>query len=509
MRRARGRAGLHNVHVTRMAHDEDTPPAEIRFLWDPDRARICAASAGAVAFFGESSLLDLIERPFAPDGPFARALAELAAQAAAGTAASGTLRGPGGPGEMAASVQVRVQPSPLPDGRPGLEVTVKGPAPGHEPAGSRLAEIARTAPAAAALFAVDGTWLAGNPACTRLLGTHAMTLDAILGDGAAARRLTGAALAEGLASATFRIATRLGPRLARVTLCRARDPETGAAAVSAFLQDIEDRARVLAAPDAMQTAARTATLTGAQGGTAQREEAARAEARALLARVGHELRTPLTAILGFAEIMADERFGPIGNAKYAEYVRDIHTGGEHLLGLVDDLLEIARSENGRRALDFEALDLRQLAGEVAEMLRGEAQARDITLDIDMPGDLPHVVGDARSMRQVLINLAGNAIKFTEPGGRVTIAARPGPEGDLTLEVADTGIGMSDDELAAALEPFGQVEHAQAGRPRGLGLGLPLARTLAEANKALFAIDSAPGAGTRARVVFPPTSVLDT
>jgi len=464
------------------------------FVWDTQRARIVDADAAAVAFFGETGLIDLIERPFAPAGALAVSLAGLAAStgesAENGGQASGSIAHPATGG----AVEVTARPTALADGRIGLAVAITAPgAAPPAPGSARAAALATALALPAGLFDSDGTWLAGNEAARELLGDGPHALGRLLGGSAPARRLIGAALADGLASATFRLATRFGARLARVTLARARDPETGGAAVAATFTDIADRARALGANRA--------------GAMPRHGSSTAAEARALLSRVGHELRTPLTAIIGFADIMADERFGPIGNPKYAEYARDIRAGGGHLLGLVDDLLEIARSENGRRSLAFEAVDVGLAARQVVDLLREEANMRNIALSAIVPSDLPPVVADARTLRQILINLAGNAIKFTAAGGKVSLAVDKTADGGLAVEVADTGIGMSRAELAAALEPFGQVETAQSGRARGLGLGLPLARTLAESNKASFAIDSRPGQGTRVRVVFPPSSVL--
>ena len=488
-----------------MTEGTETLPATARFLWDTDRARIAEANAAAVTLFGETALIDLLERPFAAESDLAQALADVAARAAGGEPVGGTIPCPGNGGEVMAHARAQ----PLPDGRIGLAVSVSGEAARPAPGLPRLAVIAATSALPACLYAADGRWLAGNRAADLLLGAPPGDLGKVLGDAAAAQRLTGAALADGLASAIFRIATRYGARLARVTLARARDPDTGAAAVGAQFTDIADRARALALP----------AMSGGGGGPKERGSAqatepsssgsSSPEARALLSRVGHELRTPLNAILGFAEIMADERFGPIGNPKYAEYARDILTGGEHLLGLVDDLLEIARSENGRRSLEFDSVDAGALVRQMADLLREEAGSRGIALAADAPESLPPVVADARSLRQILINLAGNALKFTEPGGQVTLRAAATGDGGLVLEVVDTGIGMNADDLAAALQPFGQVEEAQKGRKRGLGLGLPLAKTLAEANKAVFEVTTASGEGTRVTVTFPPTAVLAT
>lgn len=484
---------------------------DARFVWDGERARVADASAEAAALFGEASILDLIERPFAPQGRIATALAALITTASARQDSISSVDGQMPHPHSGKPLAVTAALKPLSDGRIGLEVVVGADAePTNEEA--RVAALGEAIAAPGALFAADGTWLAGNDASIALLGEKTPDLGELLGDPKAALRLTGQALAEGLSSATFRISTRFGARLARVTLTRALDPENGGAAVAAYFNDIADRARVLATPPAPAPAEAPPTNT-------DNAKSAALEARALMSRVGHELRTPLNAILGFSEVMANEHFGPMGNEKYLEYARDIHTGGEHLLSLVDDLLEMARSESGRRTLSFEAVDLAELVHAMSDLLRAEAADRGLTLFAEISADVPPVVADARSLRQVLINLLGNAIKFTKPGGTITLGVRVTDDGGVALTVADTGIGMDTAQLAAALEPFGQVEEAQAdlaeanagqhGLGRGLGLGLPLAKALTEANKAAFEIESTPGQGTSVRAIFPPTGVLAT
>jgi len=504
-----------------MTSDGDDIAATVfpaRFVWDGDRCRIVDADDAAAQLFGDATVLDLLERPFAPQGQMARALGPHLEIVSGGPEASalheGTLPAPVNGALLAATFASTA----LPDGRIGLEVIVAGPA-DSAPDTARVAALGEAIAAPGALFAADGAWLAGNDAAIALLGDVTPALEGLLGDPKATVKLTGQALAEGLASGTFRIATRFGPRLARVTLTRALDPDTGGAAVAAYFNDIADRARFLAArPPATAPASPPQLPEERSQEHTQEASAAAMEARALMSRVGHELRTPLNAILGFSEVMANEHLGPMGNEKYLEYARDIHSGGEHLLSLVDDLLEMARSENGRRQLSFEAVDLADMVHSMGDLLREEAAARGLTLFAEIGGDVPPVVADARSLRQVLINLIGNAIKFTKAGS-VTVGVKSDGEGGVTLFVADTGIGMTADDLKAALEPFGQVETAQAdlagagsgaaGLGRGLGLGLPLAKALAEANKASFEIDSEPGKGTTVRVTFPPTGVLAT
>ena len=241
---------------------------------------------------------------------------------------------------------------------------------------------------------------------------------------------------------------------------------------------------------------------------AAREEAERQSARKseFLARISHELRTPLNAILGFSDVLRQELFGKLGNEKYLDYARDIHESGEHLLSLVNDLLDLARIEAGRFQVQFTEVDLAEVVQEATRLLRDQAQEAEIDLRVVIPEELPKVVADARSVKQILLNLLSNAIKYGREGGRVVVALRQLPEGGLELSVKDDGPGMSDEELRQALEPFSRVERTGEGKP-GTGLGLPLAKALAEANKARFEVKSAPGEGTAARVVFPPHRVL--
>ncbi len=241
---------------------------------------------------------------------------------------------------------------------------------------------------------------------------------------------------------------------------------------------------------------------------AAREEAERQSARKseFLARISHELRTPLNAILGFSDVLRQELFGKLGNEKYLDYARDIHESGEHLLSLVNDLLDLARIEAGRFQVQFTEVDLAEVVHETTRLLRDQAQEAEIDLREVIPEDLPKVVADTRSVKQILLNLLSNAIKYGGKGGRVVVSLRQLPEGGLELSVKDDGPGMSEEELDRALEPFSRVERTGEGKP-GTGLGLPLAKALAEANKARFEVESEPGRGTIARVVFPPHRVL--
>ncbi len=225
-----------------------------------------------------------------------------------------------------------------------------------------------------------------------------------------------------------------------------------------------------------------------------------------LARISHELRTPLNAIMGFSEVMRLERFGEIKNDKYRGYVNDIHASGGLLLSLINDLLDLSKVEAGQLELNFVAVNLNETTDYAVRMLQEAATGARVVIRKAIPADLPNVVADQRSMRQIMLNVLSNAIKFTDPGGQVIVSAVMSKSGELKLRVKDTGIGMNADQLRDALEPFKRV--ATEGREaQGTGLGLPLTRALAEANRAAFTISSEPRKGTLIELTFPTTRVL--
>ncbi len=239
----------------------------------------------------------------------------------------------------------------------------------------------------------------------------------------------------------------------------------------------------------------------------EQAETANAQKSEFLANISHELRTPLNAIIGFSEVMKGERFGPISNDKYKGYVTDIHTSGEHLLSLINDLLDLSKVEAGKLELNFTSVDLAGIIEQSIGIIQPQATRERIILRTSVEKGLPNVVADQRSMRQIVLNLLSNAVKFTDQGGQVIVSALLDADGRVQLRVKDTGIGMSEDELVLAMEPFRQVERDDRASKPGTGLGLPLTKALAEANRASFEIESAPGEGTRVQITFPTTRVL--
>jgi PAS domain S-box-containing protein len=228
-----------------------------------------------------------------------------------------------------------------------------------------------------------------------------------------------------------------------------------------------------------------------------------------LANMSHELRTPLNAIMGFSEIIRQQQFGSIGQAKYLEYASDIHASGEHLLKIINDILDLSKIEAGRFELRDDAVSSADLVGRCIRLIRGRAAAAGIELEVDVPPHTPRLRADERAFMQVLINLLSNAVKFTPEGGRVAVRAALAPDGGFELCVMDTGIGMSEAEIAVALTPFGQNDNVLARKHHGTGLGLPLAKSLVELHGGRLTIESAPGQGVAARASFPAERILPT
>jgi PAS domain S-box-containing protein len=221
-----------------------------------------------------------------------------------------------------------------------------------------------------------------------------------------------------------------------------------------------------------------------------------------LAKISHEIRTPLNAIIGFSEVMMQERFGPIGNERYRQYLKDIHTSGGHLVSLLNDLLDLSKIEAGKLELNFSAVDLNELTQQSVALMQPQANRERIIIRTSLGPTLPAVTADARSVRQILLNLLSNSIKFTGVGGQVIVSTARSDAGDVVLRVRDTGVGMSEQDVAVAMEPFRQLATSARWGSGGTGLGLPLTKALAEANRASFKIRSAVNTGTLVEVAFP-------
>ncbi len=236
-------------------------------------------------------------------------------------------------------------------------------------------------------------------------------------------------------------------------------------------------------------------------------EAASAQKTDFLARISHEIRTPLNAIIGFSELMLDEKFGPVANDRYRDYLRDINRSGSHVLDLVNDLLDISKIEAGAQDMHFEAVSLNETLSGAVSMMQPLANRERVIIRSSLASGLPDVVADLRSVKQIALNLLSNAVRFTNAGGQVIVSTSYEASGDVIMRVRDTGIGMSRPEIELALKPFRQVNTVTSGRSDGTGLGLPLTKAMVEANRAKFLIHSTPGEGTMIEISFPSTRVL--
>jgi signal transduction histidine kinase len=226
-----------------------------------------------------------------------------------------------------------------------------------------------------------------------------------------------------------------------------------------------------------------------------------------LAKISHEIRTPLNAIIGFSEVMMDERFGPVGNDRYRQYLKDIHASVGHLISLLNDLLDLSKIEAGKLELTFLSVNLNDLVQQCVAIMQEQANRERVIIRTSLPANLPQIIADARSMRQIALNLLSNSIKFTGAGGQVIISTALTDDHEVVLRVRDTGTGMSEKELQTALEPFQQVSTAARWDSSGTGLGLPITKALVEANHARFRITSHVDAGTLVEVAFPTSRVL--
>ena len=591
------------------------PPA---WAWDAARRRVVFANPAAVAFWGEASLADLLDRRFPAASPDARAMSGRGRIELSGAVSA---------------AMAEAAPITLRDGRPGMLVTVLSLAAAPAAPEDRLFA---AAPAALAAFDADGRRLTTNDDAAELLLPG--DLGIVFSNPYLAAGFAADAVSHGLLTRTLPVATRFGMRRCRIVARRVGDDATPML-ILAF-EDIEDRlaldlepletpARVqpvfadptpaltpdpfpapsaeqpvastaledvvAALPDATLASdaagrvlamnARAAQLLGeaakgepllnmlppalkgeaaayiaAQGarwleraleegreleidrngetvpvhitfarlgggeilvqfrdlsgvykarqGLIEAVEKAETQSRLkseYIAALSHELRTPLNAIIGFSEIMEQQRMGPLENPKYREYVGDIKSSGELLLSLINDLLDLSKAESGRIELDPDAVEIKPIVMGVISLLGPQAERYGVALHATIAKDIPAIVADQRSLKQILLNLAGNAIKFNNRGGEVEITATLDAQGAVTIAVRDNGPGMDASELKSVMEPYHRTKGSR-GR-EGTGLGLPLARALIEANKAQFTIDSAPGAGTTMRLTFPSTLVL--
>jgi PAS domain S-box-containing protein len=237
---------------------------------------------------------------------------------------------------------------------------------------------------------------------------------------------------------------------------------------------------------------------------AERASAAKSE---FLAKVSHEIRTPLNAIIGFSEVMMDERFGPVGNDRYRQYLKDIHGAGGHLISLLNDMLDLAKIEAGKLELSFISINVNDIVQQCVAIMQDQANRQRVIIRTSLPANLPQIVADSRSLRQITLGLLASSIKLTGPGGQVIVSTALTDDQEVALRVRDTGQGLSEQELRIALESFHASASEEPWGVSGSSLGLPIIKALAEANHARFHITRQSEGGTLAEVAFPATRVL--
>lgn len=225
-----------------------------------------------------------------------------------------------------------------------------------------------------------------------------------------------------------------------------------------------------------------------------------------VANISHELRTPLNAVLGFAEVIEREMFGPVGNAKYVEYARDIRGAAGHLKSLIDDILDMSRVEANKYELHSEWLDPAEALTEPLRMVGDRAARSSLQIDTEFDPISPRLFADRRALIQMALNLLSNALKFTDAGGHVVLRTRLAASGELAIEVEDTGCGIPPEDLERVLRPFEQVDNTHTRRHRGAGLGLPLVDALIRLHDGTLAIESKVGSGTKISLRFPASRV---
>jgi signal transduction histidine kinase len=237
--------------------------------------------------------------------------------------------------------------------------------------------------------------------------------------------------------------------------------------------------------------------------TAEQAEQANRAKSAFLANMSHELRTPLNAIMGFSEVMKDQHLGPVNNPRYLAYAGDIHASGRYLLGIINDILDLSKIEAGKMSLEqAEEFPLRQALEGSLSICGSLGEKYGVRMACELPDEDVRLIAVERMIRQIMINLVGNAIKFTPAGGLVEVGGARLAGGGYAVTVRDSGIGMSENDIVKALTPFGQVENKMTATHNGTGLGLPLAKAMLELHGGALEIESQPGRGTMIMLKFP-------
>jgi signal transduction histidine kinase len=256
------------------------------------------------------------------------------------------------------------------------------------------------------------------------------------------------------------------------------------------------------AADALR--AQTVELTAAR----DRAQAADRAKSAFLANMSHELRTPLNAVIGFSELMQMQTAGPLSE-RYIEYAGDIHRSGVHLKNVINDILDLSKSAVGALQLREDEVSLPNIVRACQRSMLTLAEAGQVMLETTVASDFPPLLADETRLQQIILNLLSNGVKFTPPGGKVTLTASLQADGGVLVEVRDSGIGMSAEDIAVAMEPFRQIDSSLSRRYEGTGLGLPLARTLTELHGGALTLQSQPSVGTSVAITLPASRVIRT
>jgi signal transduction histidine kinase len=249
----------------------------------------------------------------------------------------------------------------------------------------------------------------------------------------------------------------------------------------------------------------TAYRRAEQQATAARDQAevANRAKSEFLANMSHELRTPLNAILGFSEVMITEMYGPMGDRHYWQYAGDIHESGQHLLSLINDILDLSKIEAGRFTLAEEDVNPVEVAKAVLRLVAGRAENAGLEIEFRVDGDIAQYRLDPRAMKQVLLNLVSNSIKFTPAGGQIIFRLYVSSAYELAYQIVDTGIGIAPSDIARIMAPFGQVDSHLSRKHPGTGLGLPISHALVMMHGGTLRLESQPGVGTTVTVTLPP------